>query len=83
LERLDVRERARCARIVQRTRQYGVTDADILDQARRMFALPLAEQLAEIDRQAAILRAEGLTAADLRHISYTLTRYYRPSESYP
>jgi hypothetical protein len=81
LAHLEAHERTRCERIVQRMKQtHGVTEADILDEAQRLFALPLAEQLATIDEHAAILQAEGLTAADLRHIRYTLTRYYRPMD---
>ena len=60
--------------------QYGVTVDDLLDEARRMLALPLVEQLAEIDEQADLFRANGLTDADLQHIKQTLTAYYRPMD---
>jgi hypothetical protein len=81
LARLEAHERTRCQRIVQRMeQQYRVTEADILDEARTFFALPLAEQLATIDQHAAILRSEGLTNADLRHIRATLIRDYQPMD---
>jgi hypothetical protein len=81
LSRLEAHERTRCERIVMRMKQqYGVTEVDILAEAQRLFALSLPEQLATIDEHAAILRAEGLTAADLTHIRETLTRYYRPMD---
>jgi hypothetical protein len=83
LARLEAHERTRCERIVQRMKQtHGVTAADMLNEARRVFALSLAEQLAEIDEHADLLRAEGLTHADLAHIRETLTRYYRPMDEY-
>ncbi len=79
LARLEAHEHTRCQRIVQRMkRTHGITEADMLAEARRMWALPLAEQLAEIDAHAALFRAEGLTNADPASIRETLTQHYRP-----
>jgi hypothetical protein len=79
--RLDAHERTRQMRsLTAAAAPYGLTANDLLDEARRVFALPLAEQLATIDEHADLLRAEGLTDADLAHIRETLTRYYRPMD---
>jgi hypothetical protein len=81
LARLEAHERTRCERIITRMKHtHGITEADILDEARTFFALPLAEQLATIDQHAAILQAEGLTDADLGHIRATLIRDYQPMD---
>jgi hypothetical protein len=81
LARLEAHERTRCERIITRMKHtHEITEADMLNEARRVFALPLAEQLAEIDQHADLLRAKGLTDADLGHIRETLTRYYRPMD---
>jgi hypothetical protein len=60
--------------------QYGLTRDALLEEARAFFALPLAEQLAEVDRAEADLRREGFSDADLAHIRETLTRDYRPMD---
>jgi hypothetical protein len=57
----------------------GLTAADVLDEARWFFRLPLAAPLAEIDAMEERLRtAAGLTEDDKADVKQTLTRYDRP-----
>jgi hypothetical protein len=58
---------------------YGLTAEEILDEARRFFALPLSEQLAEVQAHTPMLRGHGFTDADLAHVRETLIRHYRPT----
>jgi len=61
----------------------GLPVDELLEEAEALFALPLAEQLAEVDRIDAELRVEGLRMDDISEIKDTLTRYYRPMETNP
>jgi hypothetical protein len=54
---------------------------ELLDEARAFFALPLAEQLAEIEAITPELQAQGFTAADCAHLRQTLIQHYRPLEA--
>jgi hypothetical protein len=54
---------------------YGLSAAAVLDEAKRYFALPLAEQLAELDTLTDQFSGEELDA--MRAI---LIRGYRPLE---
>jgi hypothetical protein len=74
---------ARCLRALERAQlwrnlaaagaPYGISADDLLDEARRYFALPLAEQLAELDTLTDEFSGEEL--ADMRAF---LIREYRP-----
>jgi hypothetical protein len=59
-------------------RASGQTIDEVLADAEQFFALPLAEQLAEVDRIAAELEAQGMTMDDIEEIKATLIREYRP-----
>jgi hypothetical protein len=59
-------------------RALGVSAEEILDEARRLFALPLSEQLAEVEALTPMLRGHGFTDADLADVRETLIRHDRP-----
>jgi hypothetical protein len=71
----------RLERRIQRLEtQTRLERAELMAEARRFFALPLATQLAEMESIAPELRAEGFTDADLADMRAALIRYYRPLE---
>jgi thymidine kinase len=64
--------------VAEFARASGQTVDEVLADAEQFFALPLAEQLAEVDRIAAELEAQGMTMDDIEEIKATLIREYRP-----
>jgi hypothetical protein len=58
--------------------EVGLTVDELLEEAHEFFSLPLAEQLAEVDRIAPHLQAEGMTMDGIDDIKADLARYYRP-----
>jgi hypothetical protein len=52
--------------------EFGFDAHELIDEAETFFALPLDEQLSEVDTLAA-----HFTASELDHIKETLTRDYR------
>ncbi len=77
--RLAIAEaRAQRVMIRQVAREYGLTYAEFMEEAETFFRLPLAEQLAEVDRIAAELQAHGMSMDDVAEIKATLTTHYRP-----
>ena len=50
---------------------------DFLDEVEAFFALPLAEQLAEVDRIRADMEAAGVPWAEGEHVKAELVRLYR------
>jgi thymidine kinase len=64
--------------VAEFARESGQTVDEVLADAEQFFALPLAEQLAEVDRIAAELEAQGMTMDDVEDIKATLIREYRP-----
>jgi hypothetical protein len=57
---------------------YGLTYIELMEEAAHFFRLPLATQLAEVDRIQAELEAEGMDMDDIADIKATLIREYRP-----
>ena len=77
--RLAIAEaRAQQVMIRQVAREYGLTYAELMEEAETFFRLPLAEQLAEVDRIAAALQAHGMSMDDVAEIKATLTTHDRP-----
>ena len=77
--RLAIAEaRAQQVMIRQVAREYGLTYAEFMEEAETFFRLPLAEQLAEVDRIAAELQAHGMSMDDVAEIKATLTTHDRP-----
>ena len=77
--RLAIAEaRAQQVMIRQVAREYGLTSAELMEEAETFFRLPLAEQLAEVDRIAAELQAHGMSMDDVAEIKATLTTHDRP-----
>jgi hypothetical protein len=77
--RLAIAEaRAQQVMIRQVAREYGLTSAEFMEEAETFFRLPLAEQLAEVDRIAAELQAHGMSMDDVAEIKATLTTHDRP-----
>jgi hypothetical protein len=77
--RLAIAEaRAQQVMIRQVAREYGLTYAELMEEAETFFRLPLAEQLAEVDRIAAELQAHGMSMDDVAEIKATLTTHDRP-----
>ena len=72
---------ARCHRrmIAVTAAEYGLSPHDLLEEAEVFFSQSLDQQLAEVDRLAPDLIAEGIcTAPELDDIKATLMREYRP-----
>jgi hypothetical protein len=76
LQKLEAAETRRTYEIV--AAEYGVDPDELMRDAEAFFALSLAEQLAEVDRIDAELRAEGLVMEDFAEIKADLIRAYRP-----
>jgi hypothetical protein len=55
--------------------EVGLSYDEMLEEAHEFFALPLAEQLAEVDRIVPELQAEGMTMDDIDDIKADLARY--------
>jgi hypothetical protein len=65
--------------MIQRTAaEYGLTYDEFMEEAEAFFRVPLAEQLAEVDRIAAELQAHGMSMDDVAEIKATLTTHDRP-----
>lgn len=58
--------------------ECGMDPDELMEEAEAFLRLPLAEQLAEVDRLHADMIAEGLTMDDAEDIKATLVREYRP-----
>jgi len=54
--------------------------ADALEAGRWFFALPLPEQLGEIEAHTSLLHDNGFTDADLEDMRATLIQHYRPMD---
>jgi hypothetical protein len=84
--RLSRLEEAQALAEAQRIRQmyattaaeHGLTVEEFMEEAECFLSQSLEDQLAEIDRIAAALEAEGMTWDDVADIKATLTREYRP-----
>ena len=80
--RMDALEAAQARRqyrmIAATAAEYGLSADELLEEAHDFLALPLAEQLAEVDRIEAELRSAGFSTEDLADIKATLIREYRP-----
>lgn len=80
--RMDALEAAQARRqyrmIAATAAEYGLSADELMEEAHEFFALPLAEQLAEVDRIEAELRSAGFSTEDLADIKATLIREYRP-----
>ena len=70
--------RAQRAMIQRTAAEYGLTYDEFMEEAEAFFRLPLAEQLAEVDRIAAELQAHGMSMDDVAEIKATLTTHDRP-----
>jgi hypothetical protein len=58
--------------------EFGFDAAELMDEAEAFFALPLVEQLAEVDRIAAESLTQGIPWDEVEAIKATLVREYRP-----
>jgi hypothetical protein len=58
--------------------EMGVDPEELRQECEAFLALPLAEQLAEVDRLEAALRAEGQTMPEVDEIKATLIRECKP-----
>jgi hypothetical protein len=78
--RLNQLEARRHRRMIAVTAaEYGLSADDLMAEAEAFFAMPLDQQVAEVDGLAPNLIAEGIcTAAELDDIKATLMREYRP-----
>ena len=80
--RMDALEAAQARRqyrmIAATAAEYGLSADELMEEAHEFLALPLAEQLAEVDRIEAELRSAGFSTEDLADIKATLIREYRP-----
>ena len=77
LEAAQARRRWR-AEVTAMAAECGMSYAEFMEEAETFFRLPLAEQLAEVDRIAAALQAEGMSMDDVAEIKATLTTHDRP-----
>jgi hypothetical protein len=81
-QRLDAIEAAEARRyramVAAIAAEYGLTYDELTKGAEAFFNLPLPKQLAEVDRIADALRAEGMSMDDVEEIKADLTRYYQP-----
>jgi hypothetical protein len=77
LRRLEVtRQRREIAAIAA---EVGLTVDELLEEAELFFRMSLEEQLAEVDKIAGELRAEGLSMDDVAEIKATLVQHDRSS----
>ena len=56
----------------------GLSLDELLEEAERFLSQPLEDQLAEVNRLAAALQAEGMRMDEIDEIKQTLVREYRP-----
>jgi len=76
LERLEAEHQRRT--ITAMAAEQGLTYEELLGEAAEFFALPLAQQLEQVDAMATELQAEGLSWDQIEELKATLTREYRP-----
>jgi hypothetical protein len=76
LRRLEAQRQRR--EIAAMAAEHGLTADELLEEAELFFALPLDEQLAQVDAIAAELQAEGFSWDDVEEIKSTLVQHYRP-----
>jgi hypothetical protein len=58
--------------------EFRLHPEEVYEEGERFLSLPLAEQLAEVDRLHAEMVAEGLTMDNAEDIKRTLTEHCRP-----
>jgi hypothetical protein len=58
--------------------EFGMDPEELQAEAQDFFSQSLEHQLAEVDRLAAALQAEGMRMDDIDEIKQTLVREYRP-----
>jgi hypothetical protein len=73
----EARARRQQQEIAAMAAEHGLTYHQFMAEAEAFFSLSLEDQLAEIDRIAAELQAEGMSWDDVAEIKATLVQHYR------